>query len=113
LQTLQFTTTVTNQNTAVTWTMSPTNAGTISASGLYTAPASVPAQQTVTITAASVFDPTKTASATITLVNGAAFSHHRPIVIDHTKVPNTDRTNFPVLVSGTYPCHSRLDWLDR
>src|SRR5208283_4211087 len=27
----------------------------------------------------------------------------RPITIDHTKVPNTDRTNFPVLISGVYP----------
>jgi hypothetical protein len=25
------------------------------------------------------------------------------ITIDHTKVPNTDQTNFPVLVTGTYP----------
>jgi YD repeat-containing protein len=26
----------------------------------------------------------------------------RTIIIDHTKVPNTDQTNFPVLISGTY-----------
>ena len=32
--------------------------------------------------------------------NGYAF--RRPITIDHTKVPNTDQTNFPVLISGTY-----------
>lgn len=31
---------------------------------------------------------------------GSAFA--RPITIDHTKVPNTDQTNFPVAVSGTY-----------
>lgn len=30
------------------------------------------------------------------------FSFYRPITIDHTKVPNTDQTNFPVLISGTY-----------
>jgi RHS repeat-associated protein len=32
--------------------------------------------------------------------NGYGFS--RSIAIDHTKVPNTDQTNFPVLISGTY-----------
>ena len=51
-------------NTAVTWTAS---AGTISAAGLYTAPASA---GTPTVTATSVADKTKTASATI-LVGGA------------------------------------------
>jgi hypothetical protein len=31
-----------------------------------------------------------------------AFSYYRAITIDKTKVPNTDQTDFPVLVSGTY-----------
>src|SRR6266481_1251492 len=31
------------------------------------------------------------------------YARRRPITIDHTKVPNTDQTNFPVLISGTYP----------
>jgi len=30
------------------------------------------------------------------------YSHSSAITIDHTKVPNTDQSNFPVLVSGTY-----------
>jgi Concanavalin A-like lectin/glucanases superfamily/Domain of unknown function (DUF2341) len=30
------------------------------------------------------------------------YSYGRTITIDHTKVPNTDQTNFPVLLSGTY-----------
>jgi hypothetical protein len=30
------------------------------------------------------------------------YSYCRPITIDHTKVPNTDQTNFPLLISGTY-----------
>src|SRR5690349_18662985 len=30
------------------------------------------------------------------------YSFRRSITIDHTKVPNTDQTNFPVLISGTY-----------
>src|SRR5882724_4516578 len=32
--------------------------------------------------------------------NGYVF--RRAITIDHTKVPNSDQTNFPILVSGTY-----------
>jgi hypothetical protein len=35
--------------------------------------------------------------------NAASFTFHRAITIDHTKVPNTDQNNFPVLISGTYP----------
>src|ERR1700722_13106350 len=31
------------------------------------------------------------------------YTHRRVITIDHTKVPNTDQVNFPVLFSGTYP----------
>jgi len=30
------------------------------------------------------------------------YSYRRTITIDHNKVPNTDQSNFPVLVSGTY-----------
>src|ERR1700686_2127248 len=30
------------------------------------------------------------------------YAYRRAITIDHTKVPNTDQANFPVLVSGTY-----------
>jgi len=35
-----------------------------------------------------------------TWANGCLY--RRSITIDHTKVPNTDQANFPVLVSGTY-----------
>ena len=31
------------------------------------------------------------------------YSYYRAITIDHSKVTNTDQSNFPVLVSGTYP----------
>src|ERR1700730_13203819 len=31
------------------------------------------------------------------------YVRRRTITIDHTKVPNTDQINFPVLISGTYP----------
>lgn len=53
-------------NTAVTWSFSPT-VGSISESGVYTAPANVTGVQNVVVTATSVDDPTKTASGTLTL----------------------------------------------
>jgi RHS repeat-associated protein len=31
------------------------------------------------------------------------YAYRRVILIDHTKVPNTDQTNFPVLITGAYP----------
>src|ERR1044072_8168524 len=33
---------------------------------------------------------------------GNGYTYRRTITIDHTKVPNTDQSNFPVLISGTY-----------
>jgi ubiquitin C-terminal hydrolase len=66
-QTQTFSATVTNTgNTAVTWSLSPL-VGSITAAGLYTAPASIASSQTVTVTATSVADPTKSATATVTL----------------------------------------------
>jgi adhesin HecA-like repeat protein len=65
-QSQQFTATVANAaNTAVTWTAS---IGSISADGLYIAPASVSAQQSVTITATSQVDNSKTGTAAVTLL---------------------------------------------
>ena len=71
-QTQQFTATVhgtTNQ--AVTWSMSGT-AGSISSAGLYTAPASVASNQTITVTATSVATPTEFQTATVSLFTGAS-----------------------------------------
>ncbi len=66
-QAQQFTAAVTGTgNTAVTWSINP-NVGAINATGLYTAPAAIAAQQTVTVTATSVVDPGKSASAGVTL----------------------------------------------
>jgi len=67
-QTQQFTPFVTGTaNQAVQWSLSPP-AGTISSSGLYTAPANVTATPSVTITATSVSDPTESVSVPVTLV---------------------------------------------
>jgi hypothetical protein len=65
--TQQFTAVVSNtSNPAVTWSVTP-SAGTITASGLYTAPATLSGAQTVTVTATSVADATKTSSAVVAL----------------------------------------------
>ena len=54
-------------NTAVTWSLTPA-VGRLSATGVYTAPATISTQQTVTITATSAADSTTSAHATVTLV---------------------------------------------
>jgi hypothetical protein len=71
-QTQQFTATVTGAgNTGVTWSVYPPT-GSISNSGLYTAPATVTTSQNVTVTATSMADQVTSGYATITLVPGGA-----------------------------------------
>ena len=64
----KFTASVSNSsNTAVQWSVSP-NGGTITADGLYTAPATpLPNAQPIAVTATSVADPTKSAFAVVSL----------------------------------------------
>jgi hypothetical protein len=72
-RTKQFTATVQNtQNTAVTWKVNGvaggnSTVGTISTSGLYKAPNTVPSPAAVTVSATAAADPTKTASAAVTV----------------------------------------------
>jgi hypothetical protein len=76
-QQLQFTWTVNNSdNGAVVWTIIPAGVGTITSgltngtpNGLYTAPQPIPANQTITVKATSNRDPTKSATATVSLKN--------------------------------------------
>jgi len=74
-QTVQFTAIVSGtSNTAVTWSVNGTaggnsSVGTISSTGMYTAPAVPPAPNTLTVQATSVADTTKTASATLAISN--------------------------------------------
>ncbi|MFN0104214.1 MAG: SBBP repeat-containing protein [Bryobacteraceae bacterium] len=66
-RTQQFTATVSGAaNTAVTWTITPA-IGTISASGLYTAPASFLAEAAVTVRATSVAETSRSGTATVNL----------------------------------------------
>jgi hypothetical protein len=73
-QSRQFTATVTGtSNTAVTWKVNNVAGGNnivgrIQQNGVYTAPRRVPSPATVTVSATSVADPTKTASAQATIV---------------------------------------------
>jgi hypothetical protein len=69
-QSQQFQATVTNvpnNNQSVTWSINPA-VGTITAAGLYTAPAVISTAQSISATACSVVDTTKCSSATVTLV---------------------------------------------
>jgi len=102
-QTQPFTTGVTNAPIAgVSFSISPSGTGTIDTSGLYTAPGSITTQQVATLKATSWVDSTKFASATITLNPPPnSYIYHRTITIAHTKVPNTDQTNFPALFNST------------
>lgn len=73
-----FSATVTNaSNTAVTWqvngvTGGNSTVGTISGSGLYTAPPAVPSPATVTIAAISVVDTSRSGSAQVTVTQSAS-----------------------------------------
>jgi hypothetical protein len=86
--TQQFAASVTGtSNTAVAWTVSGTGCsgtacGTISSSGLYTAPAAVPSPATVTTTATSVADPTKSASADVTIMAIVGTSYYLATAAD-------------------------------
>jgi hypothetical protein len=77
-QVQQFTATVNGTgNTAVTWQVDnadggDSTTGTISASGLYTAPSALPTPASATVTAVSQADPTKSATAVVTLVTQPA-----------------------------------------
>jgi hypothetical protein len=106
-QTQQFTATVMNTtNTAVTWALNP-NTGSISSSGLYTAPSLISSQQAVTVSATSVADTTKTSSATIILIPSTPWyntfwTNRKVLLINHSKVSgSTNLTNFPMLLSVT------------
>lgn len=79
-ETLPFSATVTNTtNTAVSWSVNGVSGGsaqvgTISADGLYAAPADLPSGGTVQVTATSQADPTKSATAGVTITSDISIS---------------------------------------
>ena len=75
LGTSQCTATVLNvSSTLVNWSVSGTGTGSISSGGLYTAPAAVPTNNVVTITATSQAQSTLTATASVTLQQPTAIT---------------------------------------
>jgi uncharacterized protein (DUF1800 family) len=85
---------------SVTWTVNTiaggnSTVGTIAANGNYTAPLILPTPNTVTVTATSVEDPTRSGSATVTLQNAI------PVISSVTPAIFTANTTFVMTVSGT------------
>ena len=105
-----------SSNTAVTWTVSGAGwsgagctgvaCGTISNGGLYVAPASVPSPATVTVKATSVADPTKSASASLTIV--AVVSVLLSISPMSADVPTGGTQPFTASITGT--SNTALTW---
>lgn len=108
-QTTQFTATVTGTtNMSVTWLVVGGAAnGSISASGLYTAPAVVPNPALVTVTATSKADMTKSGSASITVT---ASSSNITVMVSPSAptVPNFGTQHFSAVVNGT--SNSAVTW---
>lgn len=86
-------------NTGVTWSLS--NAiGSINSAGVYTAPANVATAQTVSVIAISSADPSKKASATVTI--------YPPIVVDPLPDPSSAPPNPP---TASLPKNGMMLWL--
>ncbi|MFN7918986.1 MAG: DUF1800 family protein [Bryobacteraceae bacterium] len=94
--TQQFTATVGGSaNTGVTWSAT---AGSISASGLFTAPASVPNPATVTVKATSMADPNVSATASVTIKASAVTVSVSPASVS---VQTSATQQFAATVGGT------------
>ncbi len=113
--TYQFVATVANTaNTAVTWQVNSVTGGnstngTIASTGLYTAPASVPANPTVTITALAQADTTKTATATVTILPFSFISvtpANVPLPAGGQQTFTATANGQPVAVTWSLSCHS-------
>ncbi len=83
--TQQFTANVTvqgNASQAVNWSISPAGAGSIDLfTGLYTAPLSVPTPATVTVTATSLIDRSKSGSSSVTIIIGVLITPASPQIL--------------------------------
>ena len=105
-QTQQFTATVNNSaNSAVTWTISPAGVGSISSTGLYTAPSSVTAQQIVTITATSQADTSKSGTSAVTLAvakTTPTITWATPAAISYGTALSATQLNATASVPGTF-----------
>lgn len=106
----QFTASVTGStNTAVTWSLSGTGCtatlcGTISTSGLYTAPSAAPNPPFVTVTATSAADPTKSGTASIQVTQKVGIT----VSPTSASVVEGQTKQFTATVSGT--SNTSVDW---
>src|SRR5512146_3217737 len=99
-------------NTAVTWkvngvTGGSSTVGTISSGGVYTAPASVPSGGSVSVSAQSVADTTKSASATV-LISSAPTAVSVSISPTSASVQGGQTKQFSATVSGT--TNTSVNW---
>jgi Right handed beta helix region/Protein of unknown function (DUF1565) len=109
----QFTASVSGtSNTSVTWLVNGiqggnSTVGTITSSGLYTAPAAVPSGSSVTVTATSVADTTKSASASVSIL-----APPTPVSVSISPTSATvqagQSTQFAASVTGT--TNSGINW---
>jgi len=105
LSTQQLFATVTGaSSTSVTWSVASAVAGqgcagaacgSVSASGLYSAPTAAPSPNAISVTATSVADPAKSASATVALTNGPVIEKILPSSVMAGAV-----SSFPLKVQG-------------
>lgn len=89
---------------SVTWTAS---AGSITASGVFTAPAKTSTVQTITITARSTFDTTKTGSATVTLAANPVATVTSVVVSPSSA---SGSATFSAVVGGTNSPSQAVTW---
>jgi hypothetical protein len=111
-QTLQFQATVTGStNTVVSWSVNSmpggnSATGTISATGLYTAPQSPPNPASVTVAATSQAAPQSSASATVAITDGLQVS----VLPNGASVPASGAQVFTATVSGAGNLPSTVTW---
>ncbi len=111
-RTVQFTATVTGTaSSAVNWSVNSvaggnSTVGTISASGLYTAPQLMPANSTITITATTQSAPQTSGSATAQIESGTAVS----IMPSSANVAPGGNVTFTATVSGAGNASSAVNW---
>jgi len=98
-------------DTAVTWEVNGVRggtaaAGTISASGLYTAPAVMPSPASVTVTAVSQANTQDTGSASVNLKDGLTIS----VAPNPVSIPTGGAQVFTATVTGSGDPASGLNW---
>ena len=102
-KTQQFTATVTGtSNGVVTWSVAGgASGGTITNSGLYTAPATAPNPSQVRVTATAQADPSKSAAATVTVSTASTASSSVTVSPSAATIANFGVQQFTATVNGT------------